>query len=347
MKFEPYPFEKLNLLLENIKPNTKYTPSILTIGEPQFDTPINIVKQLQNSCHLLNKYPKSSAKIDLKIAMTNFIKRRFDIQLDLNQIIATFGTREVLFNLPQFLLFDIEHSVMAYTNPYYKIYEGASVATKSSVIHIDLKEENNFKPQLLSDKQFQMCDIVILNFPNNPTGATIDEKQLSLWVQKALEFDFVLINDECYSEIYNNTKPPSILQACKLIKNLNFKNCLALNSISKRNSAPGLRSGFVCGDENIIKKYQTYRTYVGCAIPLPLQQASIVAWNDDTNAEKFRKIYAQNMALAHDILGVVIPEATFYIWLDVSDEIKFTQQLYEKKNIKVLPGSYLGQAKTK
>ncbi len=346
MNFEPYPFEKLNTLLNGIKPNTDYAPAILTIGEPQFDTPPNIVQTLQDSSHLLNKYPKSSGEIYLKTSMINFIKRRFTIDISPQQIIPTFGTREVLFNLPGFLLFDKPDSTMAYTNPYYKIYEGASTATKSQVIHIDLKQENNFKPQLLSDEQFNRCDIVILNFPNNPTGAVITIDELSLWVAKALEFDFKLISDECYSEIYDDTKPPSVLQACKQIGNDSFKNCLALNSISKRNSAPGLRSGFVCGDENIIQPYGIYRTYVGCAIPLPLQAAQAVAWDDDLSAENFRQIYRQNMTIASEILDIEVVSATFYIWLKVADELEFTKNLYETKNIKVLPGSYLGKADT-
>ncbi len=346
MNFEPYPFEKLNKLLEGISPNSSFAPAVLTIGEPQFDTPIDIVTTLQESCHLLNKYPKSSGETYLKTSMINFLKRRFDVDIAAEQLAPTFGTREVLFNLPQFLLFDKPSTTMAYTNPYYKIYEGASIATKSDVIHIDLKYENNFKPQLLTDEQFKLCDIIILNFPNNPTGATITSAELSLWVAKALEFDFILINDECYSEIYNDTKPPSILQACILVGNNKFKNCLALNSISKRNSAPGLRSGFVCGDENTIQKYQIYRTYIGCAIPLPLQKAQVVAWDDDKSAESFRQIYRQNMFIAKDILGIDIAKATFYIWLEVADEFEFTRQLYKTQNIKVLPGSYLGRADT-
>ncbi len=343
MRFEPYPFEKLALLLKDIKVNSDNPLIDLTIGEPKFQTPQGICNSLSDNTDLLNKYPKSSGEPYLKDAMIKFFKYRFDIKLDTNEIIPTFGTREVLFNLPQFLLHDIENSTMAYTNPFYQIYEGARIATNSSVIYINLQKQNNFKAKLLSDKQFSSCDLVILNFPNNPTGASIDIDELVLWVKKAIEFDFVLINDECYSELYGKTKPPSLLQASIKAGNKEFKNCLVLNSISKRSSAPGLRSGFVAGDKQILKNYMRYRTYVGCALPLPLQKASATAWSDEKSAESFRQVYRQNLKLAKDILEVDIFDDTFYVWLEVEDELEFTKLLYQKEHLKVLPGSYLGR----
>ncbi len=344
MIFEKYPFEKLNNLLKDIKPNDKYEVSSLTIGEPQFDTPTFIQEELQNNTNFLNKYPKSTGETYLKEAMINFNKKRFNIKLDLDEIIPVFGTREVLFNFPQFYLFGKTNPTMAYTNPFYQIYEGAAKACKAKVIHLDLIKENNFLPQI-NDEELKQCDLVILNFPNNPTSATISQTELEKWVKKSLEFDFVLINDECYSELYfdEQKKPISLLEACVSCGNTTFKNCLVLNSISKRSSAPGLRSGFIAGDKNILKEYMKYRTYVGCALPIPLQKTACVAWSDEEHVQKFRKIYKRNFAIAKEILNIDIPYATFYIWLEVKDELKFTQELYAKKNIKVLPGSYLGR----
>jgi len=168
-------------------------------------------------------------------------------------------------------------------------------------------------------------------------------EELKKWVERAIEFDFCLINDECYSEIYTESKPNSLLQACIEVGNKDFKNCLVLNSISKRNSAPGLRSGFIAGDSSILKEYQLYRTYTGAAISLPLQKASSVAWSDFESAEFFRQKYIQNLNLAKEILGVDLPKATFYIWLEVGDELTFTKELFKKFNVKVLPGSFLGR----
>lgn len=344
MNFEKYPFEKLNELLADVTPNENYELSALTIGEPKFDTPQFIQEALQDSTSLLQKYPASAGLPELKEAMINFVNKRFSVKLDMDEIIPTFGTREALFNFPQFALFDKENPTIAYTNPFYQIYEGAARASRAQTIHINLTKENNFKAQL-SDEELKSCDLVILNYPNNPTSAEMTKEELGLWVKKALEFDFILINDECYSEIYfdESDKPASLLEASIEVGNTKFKNVLVMNSISKRSSAPGLRSGFIAGDANILKDYMKYRTYVGCASPVPLQKAAALAWNDETHVETFRENYRKNFKLAQEILGVTPPKATFYIWLEVEDELEFTKKLYEQEHIKVLPGSFLGR----
>ena len=342
MNFEPYPFEKLNNLLKNITPTTDFSPSVLTIGEPQFETPTFIQDALANSSSLLKKYPKTTGEANLREAMCTFVSKRFHTELDDSQIIPTFGTREVLFNFPQFLLFDKENSVMAYTNPFYQIYEGAAIATRSQVIHLNLDEENNFKPTM-NEEELASCDLVILNFPNNPTTASLTLEELSQWVFLALKHDFVLLNDECYSEIYTGTPPPSLLEASKHIGNDSFKNVLVINSISKRSSAPGLRSGFIAGDAEILQEYMKYRTYVGCASPLPLQSAAAAAWLDEEHVTASREIYKKNFQIAKEILGTAIPEATFYLWIQVENALEFTKKLYEKYNVKVLPGEFLAR----
>lgn len=344
MNFEKYPFEKLNELLKDIVPNEKYELSALTIGEPKFETPQFIQDKLKETSSLLRKYPSTIGEPFLRESMINFVKNRFNVDLEMNQIVPTFGTREVLFNFPQFALFDKKEPVIAFTNPFYQIYEGAAIASRAEVIHIDLTKENGFKATL-SEEDLKRCDLVILNFPNNPTSASMDIDELASWVEKALKYDFILVNDECYSEIYfdENNKPASLLEASIKAENKEFKNVLVMNSISKRSSAPGLRSGFIAGDATILKDYLQYRTYVGCASPVPLQEAAAVAWNDQTHVDNFRKIYKKNFEIANEILGTPIPESTFYIWLEVEDELEFTKNLYKEKNVKVLPGSFLGR----
>ena len=342
MHFEPYPFEKLNDLLKDIIPNQEYIPSVLTIGEPQFETPEFIQKALQESTNLLQKYPKTTGEAELREAMRGFVARRFNIELSDSQIIPSFGTREVLFNFPQFLLFDKENSVMAYTNPFYQIYEGAAIATRSEVIHLNLSAKNNFKPTL-SETELDRCDLVILNFPNNPTTATLTLDELGEWVKLALKHNFVLLNDECYSEIYTDDAIPSLLEASQKVGNRDFKNILVINSISKRSSAPGLRSGFIAGDAKILAEYMKYRTYVGCASPLPLQHAAAVAWSDETHVSTSRAIYKANFQVAKEILGTAIPKATFYLWIPVGDALTFTKKLYKQYNVKVLPGEFLAR----
>lgn len=342
MKFETYPFEKLNNLLKDITPSSEHEPISLTIGEPQFHTPHFIQDELKHRTPLLNKYPKTAGEDILKVELIEFNRKRFNLNLKKSEIIPTLGTREVLFNFPQFLLFDKENPKMAFTNPFYQIYEGAAIASRAKIYHINLLKENNFKPKI-DENELKDCDLVILNFPNNPTASTLSLDELCNWVELALKYDFVLLNDECYSEIYIDEKPPSLLEASVKVGNESFKNILVVNSISKRSSSPSLRSGFIAGDESILKDYMVYRTYVGCAMPLPLQFASALAWGDEKHTEKIRKTYRENFQIAKEILDIEIPKATFYIYLEVKDEIEVTKRLYKEFNLKVLPASFLSR----
>jgi len=342
IRFNEYPFEKLNRLLKDIEPNKKYAPLSLTIGEPQFETPLFIQEELKKYSSLLNKYAKTSGEEFLKSAMREFVSKRFGITLKENELIPTFGTREVLFNFPQFFLHDKSSPVMAYTNPFYQIYEGAALSCGAKSIYINLTKANDYKP-VIDKKALKEADLVILNFPNNPTASTMSVEEYKPWVELALEYDFVLLNDECYSEIYFDKPQASLLEASLKVGNDDFKNILVINSISKRSSAPGLRSGFIAGDSTILKEYLKYRTYTGCAVPLPLQYAAAKAWSDEEHVEVFRQKYRANFEVAKEILGVDLPEATFYIWLEVENDIEFAKGLYKEKNLKVIPGSFLSR----
>lgn len=347
-QFQSYPFQKLSALLSQITP-PDIPPINLTIGEPQFQTPQNIQQSLITNAHLLNKYPKSSGEDYLINAQRSFIAQRYGIELKAQQIIPTFGTREVLFNFPQFYLFGVQNPTIAYPNPFYQIYEGAAISCKAHTILMNLTPQNAFKPSLhdLLERAKELDSkphIVILNSPNNPTGSVLELDELTEWVQKALEYNFVILSDECYSELYAHTKPASILEASLKAGNPNFKNILALNSISKRSSAPGLRSGFIAGDSEILKAYSLYRTYIGCAIPLPLQKAAACAWEDFQSPEQSRAIYASNLSIAQEIFPhLSISPYTFYMWLDVGDDEAFCKHLYATEDISVLPGSFLGR----
>ncbi len=342
MNFETYPFEKLNQLLENVTPNSTYTPLSLTIGEPQFATPQFILDALNENAPLLNKYPKTAGETVLREGMLTYLQKRFNLSLDNSQIIPTFGTREVLFNFPQFLLHDVEEPVMVFPNPFYQIYEGAAKACRAEVIYLNLNASNDFQP-VVDEVALSKADFVILNSPNNPTSSVMCMEDFKKWVELALKHDFILMNDECYADLYLDEPLPSLLNASIEVGNEDFKNILVINSVSKRSSAPGLRSGFIAGDANILKAYMVYRTYVGCASPLPLQHAAAVAWADQEHVDGFRAKYKKNFEAAKEVLGVDAPEATFYIWLKVDDEIAFTTKLYKEYNLKVIPGSFLGR----
>ena len=247
MNFETYPFEKLAQLLENVQPNSEYEALSLTIGEPQFATPEFILEALKSNASLLNKYPKTAGEAVLRDGMLTYLQKRFNLTLDNSQIIPTFGTREVLFNFPQFLLHDVKDPVVVFPNPFYQIYEGAAKVCRAEVIYLNLNASNNFQPEV-DEVALAKADFVILNSPNNPTSSVLLMDDLKKWVKLALKHDFVLMNDECYSDLYLNEPLPSLLNASIEVGNEDFKNVLVINSISKRSSAPGLRSGFIAGD---------------------------------------------------------------------------------------------------
>lgn len=356
MTFNPYPFERLRQLLRDSI--SKKQGLNLSIGEPGFNAPDSVIMAMKENANLIRYYP--SLQSELAQAQIDFVQNRFNIALQENQIIPTFGSREVLFNFPHFIFcshaFKKDIPVMAFPNPFYQIYEGVQIANNARVIYMPLHEGNDFKPKL-SLSELQSVDMVILNSPNNPTGQTLSLEELKEWVKLALEYNFILINDECYSEIYIDTPPASLLQASIEVGNTSFKNIFVINSISKRLSAPGLRSGYIAGNNAILEQYKIFRTYVGISIPLTLQKASVIAWKEQEYAEYIRQKFVINLQKAQEIFqdSKIFPW-TFYLWLKVQDcnEIHlnpnrlfndelFTKELYEQTGHIVLPGSYLGR----
>lgn len=333
--FAPYPFERLNALLQSINPESYLD---FSIGEPQFATPNSIQESLKEHTEELRFYPKSAGEDFLTQAQRDFVQKRFGVPLRPDQLLPTFGSKEALFNFPIFYLHAKKKPKMAFCNPFYQVYLASARVARAEVILMDLSKENNFTPALNPQHK---PHLLILNSPNNPTGRTLDLEELKKWVLKALDQDFVLINDECYSNIYSATPPPSILEACFEVGNKDFKNVLAINSISKALSAPGLRSAYIAGDAKILASYKIFRSYSGCAIPLPLQHASAVGWLDHNAQEQIRNIYATNLSLAQKILEVPIFPTSFYVWLEVKEGQGFARYLYTK-GLKVLPGDFLG-----
>ncbi|MDR0665337.1 MAG: succinyldiaminopimelate transaminase [Helicobacteraceae bacterium] len=345
MAFESYPFERLRSLLEDIRPRSDKTPINLQIGEPQFETPKPILEVLSAHIGKFNKYPPSAGIPKLSEAQISFVDRRFGVKLADNQIAPTLGAREALFNFPQCLLFGKDKPTIAHPNPFYQIYEGAAKASRAKSVLLDLTRANNFKPDI-TDPRLRDCDLVILNSPNNPTGSVLALDELIEWAKLSEKYGFVLLNDECYSEIYVKAPPASLLQAAKAIGNDSFSNIIVINSLSKRSSAAGIRSGFIAGDSAILSEYARYRSYAGATAGVPLQIAAAYAWLDDKHSEEIRIKYAKNMELAQKTLGVETPETTFYLWLAVGDDLKAARELYERYALRTLPGTFLSRGKS-
>ena len=186
--------------------------------------------------------------------------------------------------------------------------------------------------------------------PGNPSGSVMKTYDYEKLFELAEKFNFYIIADECYSELYDDHKEPplGLLDWCNAYGNKSFKRCLVMHSLSKRSSAPGLRSGFVAGDRHLMADYYQYRTYHGGAMPLHVQHASIVAWSDEEHVIKAREFYRNNFKSVYQVLNkhieITVPDAGFYLWIKVPiDDVTMCKRLFAQKGVLLLPGQYLGR----
>jgi N-succinyldiaminopimelate aminotransferase len=274
--------------------------------------------------------------------------------LDAEQhILPVNGTREALFAFAQAVIdrSDSDAAVLM-PNPFYQIYEGAALLAGATPVFMDCTAENNYVPDFdaVDAATWRACQLIYICSPGNPTGAVIEQAQLQQLIALSDEYDFIIASDECYSEIYfDEAQPPvGLLQAAAAMGRTDYKNCVVFHSLSKRSNAPGLRSGFVAGDADVLEQFLRYRTYHGCAMPLQHQYASMAAWSDEQHVRENRQLYQQKFAAVLSILEPVLPvqqpQAGFYLWpqTPVGDE-KFAKQLFMQENITLLPGSYLSR----
>ncbi|WP_340121905.1 succinyldiaminopimelate transaminase [Methylobacter svalbardensis] len=384
----PYPFEKLAQLKQGIVPSKDKTHIALSMGEPTHATPHLIQEALLTHLHGLSNYPTTKGLPELRQTIAEWISRRFQIPADVinpeTQVLPVNGTREALFSFAQCLIDStkaapVPDRLAAYTpslaiprpvvimpNPFYQIYEGAALLAGAEPYFLNTLEDSGYLPDFdaVPDEIWQRCQLIYICSPGNPTGSVIDQAGHEKLLKLAEKYDFVIASDECYTEIYDDESnpPPGLLQTAYNMGNTAFKRCVIFHSLSKRSNAPGLRSGFVAGDAELLKPYFQYRTYHGCAMPLPTQHASIQAWQDEHHVVENRRLYREKFAAFIDILGdvctVTKPPASFYVWLKIPlpsaspfekgglrgiSDTEFAQQLFAQQNITVLPGSYLSR----
>lgn len=268
-----------------------------------------------------------------------------------SHVIPVNGTREGLFAIAQCVLDRkaANRSVLM-PNPFYQIYEGAALLAGCHPTFYTIDEDADANLAAITDKQFDECQLIYVCTPGNPTGAVNSQAALQRLIQKAHTHDFIIVSDECYSEIYREEHGPpcGLLQAAAAMGMGTFDRCLAFHSLSKRSNLPGLRSGFVAGDAKLIAKFVQYRTYQGCSMSGAVQQASIAAWNDETHVRENRleydKKYKAVASVMKPALPIAIPPAGFYLWPQLSiDDQSFTQRMLADYNVRIVPGSYLAQ----
>jgi N-succinyldiaminopimelate aminotransferase len=355
-KLQPYPFEKLARLKQGLTPPADKAHIALSIGEPQHPTPHFISEALIAHLHGLTNYPATKGIPDLRVAIADWLAMRFTLPAGAvdpeRQVLPVNGTREALFSFAQCVVDASEKPLVVMPNPFYQIYEGATLLAGAEPYFLNTTRESGYLPDFdaVPDSVWQRCQLLYVCSPGNPTGAVMSEATQRKLIELAQRFDFVIASDECYSELYadETNPPPGLLQTAQSMGNTDFKKCVVFHSLSKRSNAPGLRSGFVAGDAGILQKYLLYRTYHGCAMSLPVQHASIAAWRDEQHVKENREIYRRKFAAVHgilsDVLDVDMPPAGFYLWPRTPmDGETFARDLFARHNVTVLPGSYLSR----
>lgn len=355
-KLHPYPFEKLNQLKSGITPPEDLAHIALSIGEPKHESPEFVRDELVSRLTTLSNYPLTKGLPELRQTICQWLTRRFSLTentLDPEQhVLPVNGTREALFAFAQAVIDETSNPLVVMPNPFYQIYEGAAYLAGAQPHYLNTTAENGFIPDFaaVADETWQRCQLLYICSPGNPTGAVINKDTLKQLIELAEKHDFIIASDECYSEIYQEeTNPPvGLLQAASEMGNHNYKRCVVFHSLSKRSNLPGLRSGFVAGDAEVLARFLKYRTYHGCAMPVHHQYASIKAWSDEQHVKANRDLYQQKFNAVLDILSPVLdvqmPEASFYLWPQTPvDDETFARELFAQQNVTVLPGRYLSR----
>ena len=353
---QPYPFERLRALHNGISHTGELTHISLSIGEPKHNPPKFVIDELSNPQSLakhLATYPATKGSEVLRTSISEWLARRFSVTVDPDtSILPVNGTREALFSVAQALLSGKTGTLVAMPNPFYQIYEGAALLAGAEPLYIPNLVELNYEADFssVSAEQWRKTELVYICSPGNPTGQIMQRDQMQSLIGLAQEYDFNIVSDECYAELYydDDNLPESILAAAVAMGLPNFDRCLAFHSLSKRSNLPGLRSGFVAGDPNLMAKYLSYRTYHGCALGAHHQAASALAWQDEAHVVENRQMYRDKFSAVSEILSphynLTQPEGGFYHWLPtpICDQ-EFSQRLLAEQHITVMPGSFLGR----
>jgi N-succinyldiaminopimelate aminotransferase len=354
-RLHAYPFERLARLTSTVRPAGHKSPLDMSIGEPRHETPSAIVEAMSRELPQMSKYPTTRGTEALRVAIARWLSQRFglpapSVNPDLH-VLPVAGTREALFAFAQCIVDRTQPDpVVVMPNPFYQIYEGAALLAGATPYFVN--NDANGVPDYASVPEdiWRRCQLLYVCSPGNPTGCVLGAETYQHLFALADRHDFTIAADECYAEIYlDESKPPvGLLEIAQRSGRAGYKRCVVFHSLSKRSSVPGLRSGFVAGDADILKSFLLYRTYHGCALPLYTQAASVVAWGDEAHVVDNRRLYRQKfdavLPILQSVLDVQRPQAGFYLWPRVPvGEEEFVRGLLTKENVTVLPGSYLAR----
>jgi N-succinyldiaminopimelate aminotransferase len=356
---QPYPFERLRQLFAGVTPPPQLAQISLGIGEPKHATPQFIKDALIGSLDTaLSGYPATAGELRMREACAQWLKRRYRIEINAaSQVLPVNGSREALFALAQAVLDPTRKGARVISpNPFYQIYEGATLLSGAEPYYVANTADNDFAADWDSvpEQVWASTQLLFVCSPGNPTGKIMPLEEWKKLFELSEKYGFVIASDECYSEIYFRDEPPlGGLEAASILGYKDFKRLIAFTSLSKRSNVPGLRSGFVAGDAAILKDFLLYRTYHGCAMSGVVQAASIAAWNDEAHVLENRNLYrtkfAQVTPVLAEVMDVKLPDASFYLWAGVPEawrqsDTDFARALYAAEHVTVLPGSFIGRA---
>ncbi|WP_026636992.1 succinyldiaminopimelate transaminase [Duganella zoogloeoides] len=359
-QLQPYPFEKLRQLFAQVTANAQFKAISLGMGEPKHPTPPFIAQALIDNVKGLATYPTTIGTEALRGAIAGWLERRYGLPAinPATQVLPVNGSREALFAFAQTVIDPAANSLVVCPNPFYQIYEGAAYLAGAEPYFVNSDPARNFGCDYdsIPASVWERVSLLFLCSPGNPTGAVLTLTDWENLFALSERYNFVIAADECYSEIYHGAEAPlGALQAAHMLGLSSvekpYARLVVFSSLSKRSNVPGMRSGFVAGDADVLKKFLLYRTYHGSAMSTVVQAASIAAWNDEThvedNREQYRAKFNAITPLLQEVLDVELPDAGFYLWADVSrtglSDTEFAQRLYAEYNVTVLPGSYLAR----
>ncbi len=354
-----YSFDRLRALLGAVEPPPGVTPISLSLGEPQHAPPAFLAETIAREAAGWSKYPLVRGTDGARAAIVGWLTRRYGLPEGMvdpaTMVIPVSGTREALFMVALAAVPERKNGrkpVVLMPNPFYQVYLGAAVTAGAEPVLVPADRQNGFLPNYaaLPDDILDRTALAYYCSPANPQGAIAPMDTIRQLVELARAHDFLLVSDECYSELYYGDPPTGAAEACAALGDTAagaMRNVVAMNSLSKRSSAPGLRSGFVAGDADLIRRFARLRDYGGAPPPLPLQAAASALWSDEEHVIANRAVYAAKYKVAEEILdgkfGYYTPDGGFYLWLDVGDGEDAAKHLWAEAGVRVIPGEYLAR----
>lgn len=354
-RLQPYPFEKLRTLFSGLTPSSAYAPISMQIGEPKHATPDLIRKALIENLDGLALYPATAGAPALRASIATWLERRYGLTgIDPDaHVLPVNGSREALFAIAQVVI-DASRAgaTVICPNPFYQIYEGAALLAGASAYfaNVDAASGNAFDYSSIPEDVWSKTQLLYACSPGNPTGRVMRLDEWKALFELSARYGFVIAADECYSELYPDEANPPLgaLAAAAQLGIKGFPRLIVFSSLSKRSNAPGMRSGFVAGDPEIIKAFLLYRTYHGSAMNPAVQAASIAAWRDEDHVHANRMLYAEKYRAVYPLISAPLetslPDGGFYLWIRTpDDDANFARGLYAAYNVTVLPGSFLAR----